>query len=213
MKPRTGAFVGGVLGMVMGFILLADIPAAPIFGMCVFGFVGYESCWAFGTIHKSKLISRINDNNQPKDEWSDSYEEPNELKVELWAVPILMLLFGMMSLPGAYFICLRIIVCLTAAIVAYKTKKTDLPSFWCYGFIVIALIYNPLIYAELNHGIWSFLGLVCAGVYFRHFQLYKNYEQTQVQENNAGKVDGEGSDPMSLMQYLSQMLSQLWRQD
>jgi hypothetical protein len=84
----------------------------------------------------------------------------------LWFVPAAMLLLALAQLPYGYYTLLRLVVCLSAAIIAYVswTKHTA----WAVVFAIIALLFNPLIIVALNRETWAPIDVGVAVLYGAH---------------------------------------------
>lgn len=71
----------------------------------------------------------------------------------IWMVPAILLLFGLFpmvvtGLYGIYGVVLQIVVCLTSLFIVYLLfveKPTQYYATWGAIFLVIAVLYNPLI--------------------------------------------------------------------
>jgi hypothetical protein len=66
----------------------------------------------------------------------------------LWPVPAGMLLAALLHLPHGYYTPLRLVICLTAAIIAYQSWPKHAP--WSVAFAIIALLFNLLVIVALD---------------------------------------------------------------
>lgn len=77
---------------------------------------------------------------------------------------IILLLLAILPLPYGYYTLLRLVVCLTAAFLAWFSYKAQKVSWmWVMGFI--ALIFNPLIPLHLGRELWFIIDLIVAVVF------------------------------------------------
>ncbi len=84
----------------------------------------------------------------------------------LWLLPAIMLLIAILPLPYGYYTFLRIVVCITAGIIAFKVhSKTNSLGFWVVSFALIALLFNPIIPVFLTRELWFFINLAVAGLF------------------------------------------------
>jgi hypothetical protein len=67
--------------------------------------------------------------------------------------------------PYSFYILLRWVVTISAAIVAYNSYKQE-KSFWIWVFGGVAILFNPIAPIYLNKGIWVLIDLVCAVLFF-----------------------------------------------
>lgn len=68
------------------------------------------------------------------------------------------LFFGILPLPYGYYTLLRIIVCgvfAWAAYISYEKNQTMLP----WVFVLLALIFNPIIKVYLPKEVWAIINL------------------------------------------------------
>lgn len=91
----------------------------------------------------------------------------------LWLVPVVMLLLSLlpMNYPVIFPLVLEIIVSLAAAVITYLlfTQKPKYYIIWAIAFIVIVLIYNPLIRLSVIMGIDIPLALITAIIFITNW--------------------------------------------
>jgi len=86
--------------------------------------------------------------------------------VALCFVPAIMLLVAILPLPYGYYTLLRIVVCISATIIAYEAyEKINRLGFWAVCFSLTALLFNPIIPIFLDRELWFFIDLVVAGLF------------------------------------------------
>ena len=76
-------------------------------------------------------------------------------------ISAVMLLFALDKQPYGYYTLLRLVVCASAAFVAfmgYSGGKIWIA--WLFGFI--ALLFNPLIKVHLDRDTWAVIDFICA---------------------------------------------------
>ncbi len=87
----------------------------------------------------------------------------------LWFVPAILLLITLLpiALPWIYTLVLEIVVSLAAILIAYLhfTEKPRYYIPWGIVFIIIALIYNPIVHLSIIMGIAVPLSLVVALIF------------------------------------------------
>ncbi len=87
---------------------------------------------------------------------------------------IALLSFG--ELPGGYYMLLRIVVCFSAAFIAYLSFKSGgnwLP--WCW--VLIAIVFNPVLQIHLDDPeMWQGIDILCV-CFFVHSIFAKTYKE------------------------------------
>lgn len=91
----------------------------------------------------------------------------------LWIVPAVMLLITVIPIafPYLYGLLLQIVVSLTAAIIAYLlfTEKPKYFIIWGIVFVLIVLIYNPIIHLSMIMGVEIPLNLITAIIFLANW--------------------------------------------
>ena len=100
----------------------------------------------------------------------------NAISTAVWAVPIVVLLLGLLPLPIGYYTFVRIVTCISAAYLAWKEyefgngKMSN--STWILG--AIAILFNPIVPIYLTREIWLFLDVGAALVIGAHWSLTRS---------------------------------------
>jgi len=71
--------------------------------------------------------------------------------------------------PYGYFTMLRLIICVVGGYIAYQCYQREILE-WQWAFIIIALLYNPIIPVGLPRGLWIIVNLITAGVLYFYKQ-------------------------------------------
>lgn len=99
----------------------------------------------------------------------------NETSKLLWYVPAIMLLLALFPWIYGYYVAVRLVVCVSSAIIAWLSyQKSGLCS-WTFVFIFIALIFNPLLPVYLVRSIWIPIDIVVAILFFKHQKIYLSH--------------------------------------
>jgi hypothetical protein len=86
-----------------------------------------------------------------------------------WLILALLLSAAAGHLPYGYYIFVRIIVCGFAVIIAAAGwEEGTVSRNWSVAFIVMAILFNPLIPIYLNRTAWLYLDLIAACVTVAH---------------------------------------------
>jgi len=93
-----------------------------------------------------------------------------EVSPFVWAIPAVMLVVASAPLPYSYYTLLRIVVCGTAAYLAWKQYEQDgRIAAWTAVLGVLAALFNPLIPVYLSREIWFFIDLGSAALLGAHY--------------------------------------------
>jgi len=76
-----------------------------------------------------------------------------------------VLLIALARLPYGYYITLRWIVTISAAISIFHAFEKG-KSGWGWIFIAIAILFNPFFPIHLNKSIWSVIDIIVAVIFF-----------------------------------------------
>ena len=71
----------------------------------------------------------------------------------LWFLPAAMLVVALLQLPYGYYTLLRLVVCVSALIIAYQSWSKY--AAWSIAFGIVALLFNPLIIVALDRETWA----------------------------------------------------------
>ncbi|MFC1593519.1 DUF6804 family protein [Candidatus Neomarinimicrobiota bacterium] len=85
---------------------------------------------------------------------------------------IALLLLALLPMPYGFYTLVRICVCLFSIFLAYKTWQEKI-ELWMWIFIVIAILFNPIIPIFLGRGLWAFLDIITAVVFFASISQLK----------------------------------------
>lgn len=78
-------------------------------------------------------------------------------------VPAVMSLAAILPLPYGYYMLLRPVMCIGAAIVAWSLYQSVRKTNWqVWAFVAIAVLFNPLIPIHMNRAIWLPINMVAA---------------------------------------------------
>lgn len=85
------------------------------------------------------------------------------LSVTLRGIAALMLLLSFSKHGHDYFFALRVVTCATAAFIAVLSAKRS-PG-WTAAFVVIAILFNPIVEFYLRRDLWQVIDICTAGVF------------------------------------------------
>lgn len=80
-------------------------------------------------------------------------------------IAIFLLLLALLPMPYGYYTFVRIFICLYSAFLAYKTWQEQI-QLWMWIFIIIAILFNPLIPIYLNRELWAIIDITAAVIIF-----------------------------------------------
>ncbi|MDW8438395.1 MAG: hypothetical protein RMM16_10170 [Chloroherpetonaceae bacterium] len=86
------------------------------------------------------------------------------MKAFRWAVMALLLL-ALLPMPHNYYLVLRLAVTIYSVLeifYAYETGRNDLMAM----FVVVAILYNPIIKIGFEREVWSFVNVGLAAIIF-----------------------------------------------
>lgn len=91
----------------------------------------------------------------------------------IWFAPIGLVLLALLPFPYGYYVFLRLVICLSAGFIAYRTWSIS--PIWGAVFVGLALVYNPLIRVHLTREIWQPINIATAAAYFFHWLRVRRY--------------------------------------
>lgn len=93
----------------------------------------------------------------------------------IWILPIFMLLIAPFHLPYGYFIFLRIVITGCSGYLAYLeyTRRKGL-SLFVVLFILLAILFNPLIPIYFSKTIWMSIDIFAALIFGIHAGIFYN---------------------------------------
>lgn len=93
-----------------------------------------------------------------------------KLHSALWGVPALMVIVALAPLPYGYYVLLRLIVAVSAGLIAYHQFQMDEKlSLWVIAMGFLAVLYNPVVPIHFSKDIWIGINLATATIYAAHF--------------------------------------------
>ena len=97
----------------------------------------------------------------------------------LFLIPAALLLLALADMPSGYYVLMRIVVCLTSAIVAYGGyKREDSVNGTVILFGLMAILFNPIIPVYLyDREIWMPIDIIGAIVFVIKGIVFKNTNQ------------------------------------
>jgi hypothetical protein len=186
--PWVGAFFGAFIGAIVGILLLPDVDGGVFFSVLVFGFAGFESCWAWEEMNKfpNKPRKRV-----PKDKSNIPFTalqiRPNN--PVLWFAPISAILLCLLPYSEFYEGMLKVVICTSSIILAYNLKSHRPSRFYFYSFIFVALLLNPLIQIPLHLYIKHPLYVILIYIFTEHYLLINkrkiNKDKTSAPDNSS----------------------------
>ena len=75
-----------------------------------------------------------------------------------------LLLIAIFPLPYGYYIFLRLVTCGMAAFIAFIAHGWGI-KWVMWVFILIAILFNPIVPIHLTKEIWQFIDIVCAIIF------------------------------------------------
>lgn len=88
-----------------------------------------------------------------------------KVPVWLWIVPSIMALIALAPLPYDYYTLLRILICGSAAFIAWRESQFATKRVWFWVFVVTAVAFNPFAPVHLSRDIWFFIDIGVAGMF------------------------------------------------
>jgi hypothetical protein len=92
------------------------------------------------------------------------------VRTALHWLPAIMLVFAFGHWPYGYYMLLRVVVSVTAILLAFDTyRSANEMTLWCATFAAIVIVFNPLFPLHLTRGVWGVLDLAAAALFAGHF--------------------------------------------
>jgi hypothetical protein len=80
--------------------------------------------------------------------------------------------------PYGYYMLLRVVVFATALLIAgLICQQARAFTLWLGLFVVVAIIFNPIVPLHLTRGVWSILNLAGAGLFAAHWLVTREERQ------------------------------------
>jgi hypothetical protein len=101
----------------------------------------------------------------------------------VWLFCAILLVAAVLHLPYGYYSFLRIVICGAAALIAVAglTEETQRGMAWTATFILIVVLFNPIMPIRLHRSTWFYLDLIAAGVFTAHLIFCRNTRRPDVQ--------------------------------
>ena len=93
----------------------------------------------------------------------------------LWLTPAGMLCLAMLRLPFGYYELLRLIVCVAAAWITYRSFSLRQSQSWAVVFALIGILFNPVIPIHLTRAIWFWLDIGGAALFLVHLLIVRKF--------------------------------------
>ncbi len=93
----------------------------------------------------------------------------SSLPIALWIVPVMVLVLAVFALPYGYYTFTRIVICLACMALAYSAcGPRPGATIWTTFFVLIAIVFNPLIPIYLKKQTWTYIDGAAAAVILAH---------------------------------------------
>jgi hypothetical protein len=101
----------------------------------------------------------------------------------VWLFSAVLLLAAVLHLPYGYYNFLRIVICGAATLIAVTglTEDTQRGMAWTATFILIVVLFNPILPVRLHRSIWFYLDLIAAAVFTGHLIFCRSKRRSDVQ--------------------------------
>jgi len=96
-------------------------------------------------------------------------------------IPAGMLVLAIGRWPYGYYTLLRVVVLaggLLLAALIYQRMKTF--TIWIGLFLIVAIVFNPIVPLHLTRGVWSILNLAGAALFAAHWFVMRDNVATDV---------------------------------
>ena len=91
-----------------------------------------------------------------------SQDSGDGIPLAVWLAPLVFLIAAVGPWPYGYYTLLRLIVFASAAFIAYRGLSVRSSDALSWGFVVLALLYNPVFRVHFERETWSVINLVSA---------------------------------------------------
>ena len=90
-------------------------------------------------------------------------------------LPAIMLVAALGPWPYDYYMLLRVVVCVAAALLAFLAyRSSNELTIWCGLFAALAIVFNPFFPLHLTRSVWTILNLASAALFATHFFVSRN---------------------------------------
>ena len=87
-------------------------------------------------------------------------------------IAIVLLLLALLPMPYGYYTLVRLCIFIYSAYLAYNLWQEKNET-WMWIFIVIAILFNPVIPIYLDRVLWTLIDLITAGIFFASLSQLK----------------------------------------
>jgi len=100
----------------------------------------------------------------------------------VWLICAVLLVAAVLRLPYGYYNFLRIVICGAAALIAVAglMEETQPGMAWTATFILIVVLFNPILPIRLHRSIWFYLDILAAGFFTAHLIFCRNTRRRDV---------------------------------
>jgi len=85
---------------------------------------------------------------------------------------IVLLVLAIFPWPYGYYTILRLIVCITSALLAWISYKRQLTQ-WIWVMVLTAVVFNPVIVVHFGKELWAVIYLITAVVFGIYLKKHK----------------------------------------
>jgi hypothetical protein len=94
----------------------------------------------------------------------------------VWFACVILLVVAVFRMPYGYYSFLRITICAAAALMAAVSllEQTRFDTAWMTLFVLIAILFNPILPIRLHRSIWFYLDLTSATLFLVHLSFRRS---------------------------------------
>jgi hypothetical protein len=87
----------------------------------------------------------------------------------VWLVAAVVVLIALFNLPYGYYTLARVVIFGFSVTIAYFSIASGSPNYvWTSLFVLIAILFNPIIPIHLNREIWFWIDIFVAAIILAH---------------------------------------------
>jgi hypothetical protein len=92
-----------------------------------------------------------------------------------WLIVAALLIVATQRLRYDYYTALRVTVFVASLFLAFASFQTATPSHgvWLLGFLIVAMIFNPLVPIHFRRSTWAYIDLATACLFLAHLVLVR----------------------------------------